>query len=137
MSDVVFEGAGVSVLFEIKLRTGTVAAAVHALPVEICLGATLHIVTRPAALNPVAARLKIGSISLLLSITTLTSVVGMQLHEVRGGLPLLRFQSGYLLPDLLQLFQLLSELRWFFLIIEVALPAVIFVVIIVSENICP
>ena len=107
------------------------------MPVEICLGATLQIVTRPATLDPITARLKIGSIGLLLAITTLASVIGVQLHEVRGGLALLGLESGDLLANLLQLLQLLCELRWLFFFIEVPVRTVIFVVVIVSKHICP
>jgi hypothetical protein len=136
LSDIIFKRARIRKFLKSKLRTGTIAAF-HAVPVEICLGATLQIVTRPATLDPITTRLKIGMIGLLLAITTLASVIGVQLHEVRGGLALLGLESGDLLTDLLQLLQLLCELRWFFFFIEVPVRAVIFVVVVVSKHICP
>ena len=135
LSDVIFKRAGISKFLEPKLGTSTITAF-HAVPVEICLGATLQIVAGPATLDAITTRLKVGIIGLLLAITTLASVIGVQLHEVGGGLALLGLEAGNLLTDLLQLLQLLCELRGFFFFIEVPVRAVIFVVVIVSKYIC-
>jgi len=135
LSDIILKRARISIFLKPELRTSAIAAF-HAVPVEICLGTTLQIVTGAATLDPIATRLKIGITGLLLAISALASVVGVQLHEVGGGLPLLGLEAGHLLPDLLQLLQLLCELCWFFFFIEVPVRAVIFVVVIVSKYIC-